>query len=168
MDLRRTLTLSSELLTKNLIDHALIGGFSLAFYGTARATQDIDFLADGQKKNQIRDCLLKAGFSLSFESNEVLQFSGPGYLDILLANRPLSQAMLKQAITVNGLPVKILKPEDIIGLKIQAYNNDPQRKLRDLADIQALYQSQKNLDLTKVKYYADLFDCWPEVESLCK
>ncbi len=168
MDLRKTLTLSSQVLTENSIDHALIGGFSLAYYGTARATQDIDFLADGLKKTNIKSCLMNAGFQLDFESAEVLQFSGPGFLDIILANRPLSQLMLKEAVLMSGFPVKVLRAEDIIGLKIQAYSNDSSRKLQDMADIQSLIRTQKSLDHKRVKSYADLFNCWPEIEALLK
>lgn len=165
INLRKTLNDAHAVLEKNGVDHALIGGFALAAYGHHRATVDIDFLADGQKKDLIKTALLSKGFVLNFESDEVLQFSGPGFIDILLANRPLSQQMLKEAILNQELGVYIVRAEDIIGLKIQAYKNDPSRELQDKADIQKLLQLPK-LDMNLVKTYADLFQEWNEIEKL--
>lgn len=96
IDLRKTLTEAHLTLDDEGISHALIGGFALAVYGQHRATMDIDFLADGTKNNIIKSSLERKGFVLKYESAEVLQFSGIGFLDILLANRPLDiQRLLK-------------------------------------------------------------------------
>lgn len=165
INLRKTLEKSHTILSEQGISHALIGGFALAVYGQHRATVDIDFLADGNKKELIKSSFLKNGFLLNHESDEVLQFSGSGFVDILLANRPLSQKMLKQAIKNQELGVYVLRPEDIIGLKIQAYKNDSARELQDKADIQKLLQLQ-NLDFELVKTYADLFQEWNTIERL--
>jgi hypothetical protein len=165
--LRETLQLAHETLLKNQINHALIGGFAMAFYGFHRATADVDFLADGQKRDRIKEVLLKAGFQLKYESTEVLQFVGVGFLDILLANRPLSQEMLTQANQSQELKVQILRAEDIIGLKIQAYKNDPSREFQDKSDIQNLLQLP-NLEFNIVKKYAELFSEWDEIQSIMK
>ena len=58
--------------------------------------------------------------------------------------------MLKQAYLNQELNIYILKPEDIIGLKIQAYKNDAARELQDKADIQKLLALPK-VDLAEVK-----------------
>jgi hypothetical protein len=165
INLRKTLTDAHTVLQKAGVTHALIGGFALALYGQHRATADIDFLADGSKKEIIKKSLIEHGFNLIHETNEVLQFTGIGYLDILLANRPLSLEMLKNSIVNNDLKVSILQPEDLIGLKIQAYKNDSSRTLQDKADIQKLLELE-NINLDKVKKYADLFNEWAEIEKL--
>ena len=165
INLRKTLTEAHSILEQQGIAHALIGGFALAAYGQHRATVDIDFLADGSKKDLIKSSLLDKGFTLKHESAEVLQFSGVGFLDIVLANRPLSQEMLKQAVRNTELGVYVLRAEDIIGLKIQAYKNDTSRELQDKADIQKLLRLS-NIDFTLVKKYADLFQEWNEIEKL--
>ena len=167
VNLRETLQEAHAILEKNQIAHALIGGFALASHGYFRATADIDFLADGTKAILIKRALAERGFALIFESKEVLQFSGRGMVDIILANRPLSQEMLKQAQFDKSLQVHILRAEDLIGLKIQAYKNDSSRELQDKADIQNLLL-KPNLDLTLVQKYADLFSEWPEIEKLMK
>ncbi len=165
INLRKTLSETHSLLKEQNIAHALIGGFALAVYGQHRATVDIDFLADGEKKELIKKSFHAKGYNLKFESDEVLQFSGPGFVDVLLANRPLSQEMLKSAIQNQELGIYVVRPEDIIGLKIQAYKNDPTRELQDKADIQKLLHLP-NLDLALVKKYADLFQEWPAIEKL--
>jgi len=167
MSLRKTLALAHEILQQNNIDHALIGGFALAVYGQHRATSDIDFLADGAKKDLIKTKILRAGFQLTHESAEVLQFAGIGLLDILLANRPLSKEMLKNAIDNSILGLHVLRAEDIIGLKIQAYKNDSARELQDKADIQKLLLHNQ-LDLEQVKKYADLFQEWEVIQKLSR
>lgn len=165
INLRKTLNDAQTALTKAGVSHALIGGFALAAYGQHRATVGIDLLADGTKKEIIKAELIKMGFILKHESSEVLQFSGTGFLDILLANRPLSQEMLKRALLNKDFNIYILKPEDIIGLKIQAYQNDRSRELQDKADIQKLL-TLPNLDMVIVQKYADLFNEWPAISAL--
>lgn len=165
INLRETLTDAHTILEKEGILHALIGGFALAAYGIHRATIDIDLLADGGKKELIKTSFLNNGYQVKFESPEVLQFIGPGFIDILLANRPLSQEMIRQARANPHLGVHILRPEDIIGLKIQAYKNDFAREHQDKADIQALLQL-KSLDMNLIRKYADLFGEWVEIERL--
>lgn len=167
MNLRETLKRAKEGLEKEKVKYALIGGFALGAHGIHRATKDIDLLVDGKQKDRVKKVLIDAGFSIEFESNEVMQFSGPGYLDILLANRPLSLEMLGKAAPNELFDVPVIGPEGIIGLKIQAYSNDDDRRFQDLADIQELLKLP-NLNIQKIKEYAELFGKWKEIEGLIK
>lgn len=166
IQLRKTLELARDLFLKQKIDFALIGGFALGAHGIHRSTKDIDFLVDGSKKVIIKKLFLDAGFNIFFESEELLQMDGPGYLDIIFANRPLSLEMLNQSkkgLIFAGVPV--VTKEAIIGLKIQAYKNDSSRTLQDKADIQALLKTD-GINFVEVKKYADLFGAWSEIEEL--
>jgi hypothetical protein len=165
INLRKTLNDAHLTLQRAGVSHALIGGFALASYGQQRATSDIDLLADGSKKALIKSELLKNGFKIRYESDEVLQFDGIGFLDILLAHRPLSLKMLERANLNSDLNIYILKAEDLIGLKIQAYKNDSTRELQDKADIQKLLLLP-NLDMESVQKYAELFNEWPQIQKL--
>ena len=158
--------MASQILQKNGIRHALIGGFALAVHGINRATVDIDFLAEGSRKDDIQRLMIENGFILNHSSSEVLQFKGIGFVDILLANRPLSQQMLLNSKIEKNLSVHVLTVEDLIGLKIQAYINDSSREYQDKADIQSLISKHSNLDWSAVKKYADLFGEWNKIESL--
>jgi len=59
IDLRKTLLNASNALTKIGVPHALIGGFAMASYGHHRTTVDVDFLADGNKRDDIKAALIK-------------------------------------------------------------------------------------------------------------
>ena len=148
------------------VDHALIGAFALAAWGVQRATNDIDFLIDGAKVAAARSALENKGFTVFHASDEVLQMAGPGPVDFVLARRPLSQAMLARASARTFRGIKCIGPEDLIGLKIQAYKNDPRRELQDRADIQRLIEVTPSPDWARIKQYADLFSEWATVEDL--
>ncbi len=166
INLRKTLSEVNSVLKKENISCALIGGFALAAYGIHRSTSDVDFLADGKRKEDIKRLLQEKGYNLRYESSEVLQFGGAGFVDVLLANRPLSLEMLKSAQNNPELNVYVLKAEDIIGLKIQAYKNDSLREYKDKADIQEILNKNSGLDMSRIKFYADLFGEWEVIKSL--
>ncbi len=77
--------------------------------------------------------------------------------------------MLRRTDTPNIEGIRCVSAEDIIGLKLQAIANNPRRKLKDLADIQALLEINPKVDWDLIKSYADLFNLWQsivEVRSL--
>ena len=165
MGLKECLIKSHQLLDENQVAHALIGGMALSAFGVFRATEDIDYLVDGEKWALVREIFLGESLRLCFSSSEVLQFEGSYKVDFLFANRPLSKEMLANS-QLGPLGIKYVGAEELIGLKIQAFSNQPHRKLKDLADIQALLDKNPNLDWKKIKNYADLFDQWRELEKL--
>ena len=129
---------------------------------------DLDLLIHGNDKDKIKKLLTQGGFNLVNESEEVLQFSGPGYVDILLARRPFTQEMLRKAHENGPEGIKFVRIEDLIGLKIQAYINDKTREFQDKADIQYLIQAEKNINWNLVKKYADLFGEWRVIDEIRK
>ena len=167
MELRKTLQFVHDLLAQAKIDHALIGGLALVNFGLDRATVDVDLIIDEVHKVSAKDLLIKNNFNLAHESEDILQFDGMGYVDILLARRPISREMMKNATVIPDLQIKCLKAEDIIGLKIQAFSNDPSREFQDKADIQFLLQDE-SLDWDKIKSTADLFGKGVELEEIKK
>jgi hypothetical protein len=59
--------------------------------------------------------------------------------------------------TVLSSLIKQLVPEDIIGLKLQAIQNNPKRREADLSDIKALAAVPGSiLDWKTIEQYADL------------
>jgi len=57
------------------------------------------------------------------------------------------------------LKITVLKPEDLIGLKLQAIKNDSLRWRNDMADIESLINIYgRKLDLSLVKKYFQIFD----------
>lgn len=134
--------------------------------GVQRFTNDVDWLVHGADRLLAKQAFLARGFSVHQEHAEVCHFTGPGNVDLLFANRPLSQQMIADAETLQGFTWQCLSTEAIIGLKIQAYVNAPKRALRDKADIQALIEANPRLDWAIVHRYADLFGERPEIERI--
>lgn len=167
MGLQQILKTTHELLDAAGIEHALIGGLGLAALGIHRATFDVDYLVPGRQKSALKIAMEKAGWKLAMETTEVLHYEGKGRVDFLFANRPLTEEMLQRAQSTK-LGIKCIAPEGIIGLKIQAYKNDPEREFQDKADIKSLVDKFSTLDWELVRTYADLFGEWGFVESLRK
>jgi hypothetical protein len=168
VDLRKTLKLVHSLFSAKKLDHALIGGLGLACYGSTRATVDLDLIIYESDKELAKKLLTDNGFELVNETEEVLQFSGFGYVDLLMARRPISKEILKLSTPGGPEGINFVRAEDLIGLKIQAYKNDKSREFQDKADIQFLISSMDNLDWNLIKKYADLFDEWEVISEIKK
>jgi len=155
-----------SLLAQAGIDAALIGGLAMGAYNVQRFTNDIDFLVDGSHRLQLKQLMLANGFTLFAETSEVIQFAGEIAVDVLCANRPISLALLQQAQMDQRLKIKVISAEGLIGLKIQAYCNDPKRELRDKADIAALIEKNSALDWVSIEKFAQMFDQWPVIQQI--
>lgn len=168
MNVADSLIESHNTLEKLGIPHALIGGMALSEYGYGRATQDVDWLVPEEKIEILLKEFLAQGFQIFHQSADVLQLTGKAEIDFLIARRPISREMLKDAKQSSGLGLPVVTAEDLIGLKIQAYAGNPKRKHKDLSDIQELIERNAALDWIKIKKYADLFGEWSTIESLRK
>jgi predicted nucleotidyltransferase len=164
--LRETLVQTHNALLNAGVDHALIGGMALALWGLNRATGDVDLLVEATQREAAESALRNLGFQVFASTKEVLQLQGPGKVDILFAQRSLSRKMLADAKVLPNIGLKYVLAEDLIGLKIQAYKNDPRRELQDKADIQNLMRKNSGLDYDRMKQYADLFGEWETLELL--
>lgn len=160
---------------KAKIDFALIGGFALRASGYVRATQDIDFLINQEDARKVKALLLSFGYELLHENEDVLNFAGQlgelGRVDFLLARRRYAKSMLERAawqkIFEGKFEVKVISPEDQIGLKVQSSANNPKRYLQDMADIEQVIRLHRNeLDLNLLREYFGLFNRKSELEQL--
>jgi hypothetical protein len=148
------------------VRYALMGGFALGLHGVGRATVDIDFLVHRDDLPKVDRVMQEFGYKCQFNTENVSQYISPlkifGEVDFLHAFRKLSLKMLQQAqekeIFSGAMKIRVLKPEDIIGLKVQAISNNPTRKTKDMLDIEALMSLYKNkLDWPTIKMYFSLF-----------
>lgn len=156
-----------EALNQAQAPHAIIGGMALSALGYPRATNDIDFLVHSEFREAAENKMTSLGYRLIFSSEDVAQWAGNTPIDFLYARREISRAMLSRAIgtrefAIMGIPC--LDASDIIGLKIQAYSNNPKRLFQDLADIQKLIEMNQ-IDWERVQSYAEAFGEWPRIES---
>jgi Uncharacterised nucleotidyltransferase len=155
------------------IRYALMGGFALGLWGVGRSTVDLDILVERKDVGKVDRIMLDLGYECRYKSENVSQYVSAlnifGEVDFLHAFREASLDMLgraeEKAIFGNELSVSVLRPEDLVGLKLQAIKNNPAREQSDAADIESLLLLQKeNLDWQLIGKYFKLF----EMEDLLK
>ena len=175
MNFEKVLTFLLENFRKYNIRYALMGGFALHAAGYTRATEDLDVLILKEDILKVKKLLLGLGYDIAHESGDVINFAGAlrelGQIDFLLAHRSYTKNMLKRAreceILKGQFKVKVIAPEDIIGLKIQASTNDPSRNSRDLADIEEILKRHADkMDLELLREYFLLFNREKELDDL--
>ena len=170
LDLSGLLRLISEKFTAAGVRYALIGGFALHAAGYNRATGDIDFLINKEDADVSKKIFLAMGYQVLFENENVLNLAASwqlvGGVDIIWAHRKYTLDMLERAIPgTDGVPV--IGPEGIIGLKVQAIANDPDRMARDMADIEWLLKAHfKTMDIALIREYFDVFAMLPQWDEL--
>ena len=96
-----------------------------------------------------------------------------GAIDFLHAFRKISLTMIKRSKDLpvfNGsLNIRVVIPEDIIGLKLQALVNDSSRENREYADIEAIMAYYKEpLNWNLIEEYFSLFEQQEKYEELQK
>lgn len=167
MDFQRVLDELLERFSRENIRWALAGGFAMGALGAPRATADIDFLVHRDDMARVHAMLERLGYRRIHHSENVSQYDHPegtwGSLDFIHAFRPIALEMLTAAAEIPAFSgrrkLRVLRAEDVIGLKIQALANDPARRTRELADIEALLEAnQGKIEWPRVQKYCDLFE----------
>jgi predicted nucleotidyltransferase len=151
------------------IEAALSGGFALSTMGIFRFTKDVDFLVLAESVPAVEAVMAELGYEKQdFSSAEILSYRSPlkvmGQVDFLVARRKYSRAMVKRArelpVMEGALTMKVVCPEDLIGLKLQAIVNDPKnRYVVDAPDIQRVLKLHRSrIDMDRVREYFRLFE----------
>ncbi|OQA92820.1 MAG: hypothetical protein BWY26_00023 [Elusimicrobia bacterium ADurb.Bin231] len=173
MNLKKVFEILVTEFEKEKIEFALIGGLALQFAGVSRATVDIDFTVLLEQSDTIFKIMSKYGYKAIHRTQDVAnffsQFAELGRVDYLFAHRKYALKMLKRAgyKEIFGLKVKVIMPEDLIGLKVQSSFNDKQRYNQDMADIEAIISKNfNNLDMKLVREYFKLFDRENELDKI--
>lgn len=152
------------------VGYALIGGYAVGLWGVPRGTVDMDFLVRRDDMAKVHRVMESIGYEVRFSSENVTQYVSPlaifGEIDFVHAFRQASLRMLERAVEKtlfnDGLSIKVLLPEDLIGLKVQAFSNDKTREPIDLYDIETLMKLHGEvLDWELVGEYFELFDSSP-------
>lgn len=177
MDFKTTLEIILRDFSKAKICYGLIGGFALGALGIARSTVDLDFLVLRDDMPKVDKIMKSHGYECKYKSENVSQYVSPlkifGEVDFLHAFREISVKMLARAkelgIFEGKLKIKVLLPEDIIGLKVQAIANNPDRMQQEYLDIESLMERYKaNLDWRLLEEYFSLFEQREKFKKLKK
>jgi len=145
VDFPRVLETVVTFLRKEGYPGALIGGFGLQAYGMSRATVDLDFVVDADVQDKLIAFLESLGYETLHRStgysNHVHAVMDLGRVDFVYVRGETRKKLFAGAKEVQlpgGLSVLVPRPEHLAAMKIQAMKNDPERTLREMADIQFL------------------------------
>jgi len=175
MDFEIVLKFILEEFERQNVRYGLIGGFALGVLGVHRATIDLDFLVNREDMPKADEIMRSKGYACAYKSENVSQYVSPakvfGEVDFLHAFREISTGMLERAeeldIFEGKFKIKVLAPEDIIGLKIQASVNNPDRAAKEYADIESLMKYYRDrLDWRRLEEYFFLFERAEEFAGL--
>ncbi|MFB3896269.1 MAG: nucleotidyltransferase family protein [bacterium] len=167
MDFKQVLALIIADFEKAQVRYAVMGGFALGALGIIRSTADLDFLVHQEDLPKIKPVLLNYGYQCRHQSENVSQYISDlaifGEIDFIHAIRDRAIGMLSRANEISvfdgTIKLKVLIPEDIIGLKLQAIVNDPKREPQDMADIdQLIIQFKDKLNWDLIAEYFTLFN----------
>ncbi|MDQ8205607.1 hypothetical protein [Pelagicoccus sp. SDUM812003] len=158
------------------VRYGLIGGYALGLWGATRATIDLDFLLLVDDLQKAEAILGEFSYQCVFKSENVAQYASDlapfGQIDVLIARREISKGMLKRSVGRESAAgaMRVLQPEDLIGLKLQALVNDPSREAGELEDMRALLRAAKSVgrgvDWELLEDYFGLFDRTETLERL--
>ena len=175
MEFKKVLSSLLRSFEEEKIRYGLMGGFSLLVLGIPRTTVDLDFLVHKDDLQKLDGLMERLGYKLFFRTDNVSQYTSPnpelGGVDFVHAFRNYARKMLErvQSRKLEDLVVKVLRPEDIIGLKVQAIANDPLRKNRELADIESIFDKLGNeIDQDLLREYFQVFGMEEEYNHLVK
>ncbi len=150
------------------VPHAIIGGLALGALGAPRMTKDVDLLIAEEDRERAATALTSLGFE-TLATNETFSsfnFDLSVRVDLLHARRERTRAMLRDATSVpyRGLDIAVVRPEDLIGLKLQAIKNRPERPY-DRGDIERVITHYgERLDVERIRDYCDHLGLAHELE----
>ena len=163
MKFKKTFQLLIDFFERERIDYALIGAFALKAYGYTRATQDVDFIARQKDQKKIIVNLESLGFETLYSStgysNHLHPLPGLGRIDFVYVKGDTAESIFKEAVRIllfDDLTVPVVRPEHIVALKVFAMKNDPDRALREMADIKELL-SLPEINLQEVQKYFEKY-----------
>lgn len=144
----------------------------MGLWGVGKTTIDLDFLVNRDDMEKVDNMMKELDYECINKSENVSQYVSHlkvfGEVDFLHAFREASLEMLQRAEEkeiFGNMRIKVLKPEDIIGLKFQAIKNNPSRKQTDMDDIEQIISIHRdNLDWSLIKKYSKIL----EIEELYK
>ncbi len=171
----------SDLLSEAKTRGVIIGGISVGLLGKPRFTADIDavILLDFERIEQFIKTADKFGFkprikdvSAFARRSHVLLFthkkSGIN-IDLSIGLLPFEQELIERSkrFSAEGASFSIPTPEDLIIMKAVA------RRPKDIEDIRTIVQSQKTLDVKRIKHWVTEFanalempELWDDIKKI--
>ena len=127
---------------------------------------DLDFLVHRDDLQKLHERLTALGYERLMQTENVSHYQHRveawGGLDFVHAFRKISLSMVARAknykVFGGKQTIRAANPEDVIGLKVQAMVNDPDRKPQEAADIEMLMRLYgPKLDWERIQEFYDIF-----------
>ena len=176
MDFERVLKALLAEFERRQIRYAVIGGFALGALGAERTTKDLDFLIERDDLDRVHEMMKGLGYLRYAQTANVTHYRHPDAewvsVDVIHALRQHARDILSRAkpyplFKKQVLTIRVADPEDVIGFKVQAIANNPDRRLQDQADIERLMAIRRDrLDWKRIQEYYDLFSMGEEAQRL--
>ena len=170
MNFERVLRTLAEFFDEASAEWGIIGGLAMAVHGAARTTLDVDIVVDGTLQDQLIGFLQSQGFDTVHRStgysNHLHEDPDLGRIDVVYVRGDTSRQILagmQPHLGPGGIEIPVPRPEHLAAMKAYSIKNDPERTLRELADIRVLLDVP-DVDREEVKSYfvryglEDLFD----------
>lgn len=175
LDFARVLNTLAGFFQREGFAYAVIGAFGLHAYGLSRATFDLDFVTDSGAQRKLVAFLESLGYETLHRSagysNHVHSDHSWGRVDIVYVEGETSRRLFegcRPVLRLSDLMLPVPRPEHLAAMKVQAMKNDPERTLREMADIQFLL-SLPDIDEVEIRGYFErsgLLDRYHEIKRL--
>ena len=158
MNFKNQILLLTDYFKRENFDYAIIGAFALHAYGYTRATIDVDFITRIKYQDKIVNYLESINFETINRSEAFsnhLYPAGSVRFDLLYVDGETADLIfdsLEEKTLFDELKIPVVSAEHLIALKLFAAYSDPNRKLKELADIKELTRNTA-IDYDKIKKY---------------
>lgn len=141
------------------LSYAVVGAFGLHAYGLTRATADLDFVTEAAAQARLVPFLESLGYETLHVSegysNHLHADRSMGRLDFVYVGGATSRTLFagcKAILSAGGRSLPVPRPEHLAAMKVNAMKNDPDRALREMADLQFLLRLP-GIDRREVRSY---------------
>ena len=172
MDFSATLAALKTFFETQAARYALIGGHALAALGKPRATLDLDLIVEATLQPALIGFLEEMGYRTLYRSagysNHLHAEPRFGRLDFVYVQASTADDLFDGCRAIagpGGIEVPVPRPEHLIAMKLHAMNNDPRRRLQDLADIRSL-MTLPQVDRSLVRSYFEKRNQLEEFDAL--
>jgi hypothetical protein len=145
MDFSRVLRMLSAFFGDIGAEWGVIGGLAMAVHGSSRTTLDVDIVVDADVQDKLITFLQSQGFETLHRStgysNHLHVDPDLGRIDVVYVSSDTSRQIIKNMNDhpgPGGMKISVPRPEHLAAMKAYSIKNDPERTLRELADIRVL------------------------------
>jgi hypothetical protein len=153
------------------VRYAVIGGLAMRAWGSARATDDVDFVVELLAQPRVLAFAEAQGFKTvhvsTAYSNHERGFDG---LDFMYVEGPTAEQIFgaaEERTIIGDLPLQVARPEHLAAMKAVAIKSSPRRQYRDMNDVIVLLRLP-GIDRTFIRdYFArkGLLDVFNDLEK---